>query len=205
MTLLSEQEQRRVAEAIRLAEQNTDAELVTVLARSADDYTYIPLLWAGLLALVLPGAINYLPGWLNAQWLALLQWGLFIVLALLFRLPPLAARLIPRAVRHWRGANMARRQFLEQGLHHTAGASGVLIFVSELEHYVEILVDRGVAERVEDAVWERIVAEFTARVRAGRTAEGFIACIEACGEQLRQALPATHDRDELPNHLVILD
>jgi putative membrane protein len=41
---MTEYEQRQIAEAIARAER-TDAELVTVLARRADDY-YLPLLWA---------------------------------------------------------------------------------------------------------------------------------------------------------------
>src|SRR5690606_20527045 len=53
MCLLSEEEQRQVAEAIARVERETDAELVTVLAARADDYHYIPLLWAGILALLL--------------------------------------------------------------------------------------------------------------------------------------------------------
>ena len=58
MTLLSDNEQKQVATAISEVEQGTDAELVTVLAASSDDYAYIPLLWAGVLALLLPGSIN---------------------------------------------------------------------------------------------------------------------------------------------------
>ena len=51
MTLLTEPELQQVAEAIERVERDTDAELVTVLAAQADDYRYIPLLWASLLAL----------------------------------------------------------------------------------------------------------------------------------------------------------
>lgn len=38
MALLTEHEQRQVAEAIARVEKTTDAELVTVLAARADDY-----------------------------------------------------------------------------------------------------------------------------------------------------------------------
>lgn len=131
MALLSQHEQRQVAEAIARVEQQTDAELVTVLAARADDYAYIPLLWASLLALVVPGIIHYLSGWLTMYTLLLAQWGTFVVLCLVFRLPRVTTRLIPRSVRHWRASNLARRQFLEQHLHHTLGSTGVLIFVSE--------------------------------------------------------------------------
>lgn len=205
MALLSKDEQRQVAEAINRVERDTDAELVTVLAPRADNYAYIPLLWAGLLALVVPGALNYFPGWLTAYQLTLVQWSTFIVLGLVFRLPTITTRLIPRSVRHWRAANLARRQFLEQDLHHTEGGTGMLIFVSEDERYVEILVDRGISSRIGDETWHSIVAAFTLRVKAGETLRGFLECIEACGEHLKEQVPATHERNELPNHLVILD
>ncbi|MGJ7457809.1 TPM domain-containing protein [Halomonas sp. RA08-2] len=205
MALLSEDEQRQVAEAIHRVESDTDAELVTVLAPRADNYAYIPLLWAGLLALVVPGAINYFPGWLTAYQLTLVQWATFIVLGLVFRIPPVTTRLIPRSVRHWRAANLARRQFLEQDLHHTEGGTGMLIFVSEAERYVEILVDRGISARISDETWHSIVAAFTQRVKAGETLRGFLECIEACGVHLKEQVPATHERNELPNHLVVLD
>lgn len=204
MALLSASEQQQVAQAISAVERETDAELVTVLAARADDYTYIPLLWASLLALLVPGAINYFGAWLSAQELLLVQWLSFAGLSLLLRIPPLTTRLIPRAVRHWRASNLARRQFLEHNLHHTSGGTGMLIFVSEAEHYVEILVDRGISNRLPDATWQAIVTDFTQRVKRGETLQGFLGCIQACGEHLKQHLPATSERNELPNHLVIL-
>ncbi|MFR0672341.1 TPM domain-containing protein [Enterobacterales bacterium AW_CKDN230030176-1A_HGKHYDSX7] len=205
MTLLSEHEQRQVAEAIARVERHTDAELVTVLARRADDYAYIPLLWASLVALIVPGVLHYVFGWLGVNLLLLTQWLTFIVLCLVFRLPALTTRLIPRRVRHWRAANLARRQFLEQRLHHTVGGTGVLIFVSEAERYVEILVDHGVAERLGDDAWDGIVARFAEQVHQGRTLDGFVECIEACGALLAVHVPLTQARDELPNRLVVLD
>ncbi|UVM12415.1 TPM domain-containing protein [Pseudomonas protegens] len=205
MALLSEFEQRQVAEAIARVEQQTDAELVTVLAARADDYAYIPLLWASLLALVVPGLVHYATGWLNMHLLLLAQWATFIVLCLVFRLPRVTTRLIPRSVRHWRASNLARRQFLEQNLHHTVGGTGVLIFVSEAERYVEILVDEGISRRLDNKHWNAIVQAFTQQVRQGQTLEGFLDCIEASGELLKTHVPLTQVRNELPNRLVVLN
>ncbi|MEH6388116.1 MULTISPECIES: TPM domain-containing protein [Pseudomonas] len=204
MTLLTESEQQQVADAIDRIEQHTDAELVTVLAGQADDYRYIPLLWASMIALLVPGAVVFFTQWLSAGYLLLAQWAAFIVLALVFRIPAITTRLIPRAVRHWRASNLARRQFIEQNLHHTDGDTGILIFVSEAEHYVEILADRGISSRIDNAVWEAAVARFTADVREGNVLQGFLRCIETCGEQLQRELPATHERNQLPNRLVVL-
>jgi putative membrane protein len=204
MALLTEHEQRKVAEAIARVERDTDAELVTVLAARADDYVYIPLLWASLLALVLPGIVHYLTGWLTLHSLLLVQWSSFIVLCLVLRIPKITTHLIPRSVRHWRASNLARRQFLEQNLHHTVGSTGILIFVSEAERYVEILVDEGISSRLDNSHWDAIVAAFTRQVRQGQTLQGFVTCVEACGELLKVHVPVTHVRNELPNRLVIL-
>lgn len=204
MSLLNAQEQQQVAQAIARVERETDAELVTVLAAQADDYRYIALLWAGLTALLLPGLLNLFGDWWGVRQLLLAQWLSFLALGLLFRLPALRIRLTPRGVRHWRAANLARRQFLERQLHHTEGDVGMLIFVSEAEHYVEILVDHGIASRVEDATWQALVDRFTAQVRQGQVLQGFLDCIEGCGEVLRERLPPSHPHNQLADRLVIL-
>ena len=205
MALLTEHEQRQVAEAIARVEKTTDAELFTVLAARADDYAYIPLLWASLIALVVPGVVHYVSGYLTMYTLLLVQWSTFIVLCLVFRLPKVTTRLIPRSVRHWRASNLARRQFLEQNLHHTAGSTGILIFVSEAERYVEILVDDGISKCLDDSSWHAIVQAFTQQVKQGQTLAGFISCIEACGELLKVHVPVTQTRNELPNRLIVLE
>lgn len=204
MTLLNKQEQEQVAAAISAVERETDAEMVTVLTSQSDSYTYIPLLWAGFLALLVPGIINYFSGWMSADILLFCQWGVFILLGLVFRIPGINTRMVPRSVRFWRASNLARRQFLEQNLHHTAGGTGMLIFVSETERYVEILVDQGISSKIDNEVWQSIIQAFTQQVKQGETLQGFLTCIEACGTHLKAELPVTREKNELPNHLVIL-
>ena len=204
MALLTQEQQRQVEEAVTRAEQRTDAEIVTVLAPRADDYSYIPLLWASLVALLVPAVAHVLIGGLEIYSLLMLQWASFVFLSLIFRLPAITTRLIPPRVRYWRASNLARRQFLEQNLHHTEGRTGVLIFVSEAERYVEILVDEGISRPLDNSDWGTIVSDFTRRVALGHTAEGFIACIDASAELLAQHIPRTQARNQLPNRLVML-
>ncbi|MGH8462968.1 MAG: TPM domain-containing protein, partial [Pseudomonas sp.] len=84
------------------------------------------------------------------------------------------------------------------------GSTGVLIFVSEAERYVEILVDEGISRHLDNKVWDGIVRRFTEQVGKGQTLQGFVTCVEACGEVLRQHVPVTQTRNELPNRLVVL-
>lgn len=204
MTLLTESELEKVSTAIQAVEQKTDAELVTVLAERADNYSYIPTLWAAMLALLSPSVVSFLPFWVEMGDLMLIQLGVFIVLATLLRWPPILARIIPRQVKTWRASNLARRQFLENNLHHTEAEVGVLIFVSEIEHYVEIIADRGVSQHIADAEWAVIIATMTEQVAAGKTLEGFLGCVEASGKLLETHLPASSTKDELPNHMVVI-
>ncbi|MFJ7885570.1 TPM domain-containing protein [Pseudomonas sp. NPDC096917] len=204
MALLTQQQQRQVEEAVTRAEQRTDAEIVTVLAPRADDYSYIPLLWASLIALVVPALVHFLNSDMTIYTLLMLQWATFVFLSLIFRIRSITTFLIPARVRHWRASNLARRQFLEQKLHHTAGRTGVLIFVSEAERYVEILVDEGISQRLDNSAWGTIVSDFVRRVALGHTAEGFIACIDASAELLEKHVPKTQTRNQLPNRLVVL-
>jgi len=205
MTLLSDTEKQQVTAAIAAVESQTDAELVTVLAARADDYAHVPVLWAAALALLTPGVLALTPLWFDMWSLLALQWGVFIVLAAVLRLPTLRMRLVPRRLKQWRAAQMARRQFLAQSLHHTRGNTGVLIFVAEAEHYVEVLGDSGISRHVSQEQWQHIVDDFTAKVRKGDTLQGFLDCVGACGALLLQHVPATDQKNELPNHMIVIE
>jgi|TARA_B110000977_G_scaffold172791_1_gene225441 putative membrane protein len=204
MTLINEQQQAKVQHAIGQAEKNTDAELVTVLAGESDDYYFIPTMWAALVSLVTPAVLLQTNLWLSQTdmlWIQLLE---FIALALVFRWQPLKHLLVPKRVKHARASLLAKQQFLSQGLHHTRGETGLLIFVSEAERYAEILADRGINNLVPEGAWDRILQQLLGQIKANNTEAGLIDAIEACGNLLAEHVPSTHDQDELPNHLVIL-
>jgi putative membrane protein len=110
----------------------------------------------------------------------------FLALAILFSLPPVKLRLVPRALRHARAHRLAVEQFFAQNLHHTAERTGVLIFVSVAERYVEILADEGIHQRMPAGAWDQIVTD-------------------ACGARLIEHFPArAGDRNELPDRLIEL-
>ena len=100
MALIGAAEQTRISEAIAEVERHTDAELVTVLAAASDDYRYIPLLWAALVALVVPSALYFTP--MPTAWMIAAQLSAFLVLAILLQVETLRARLIPKGVRNLR-------------------------------------------------------------------------------------------------------
>lgn len=204
MTLINKQQQARVTQAIGAAEKHTDAELVTVLTGESDDYYFIPTMWAALISLVTPALLLQTNLWLTHSdflWIQLLE---FITLACVFRWRPVKHLLVPQRIKHGRAALIAKQQFLAQGLHHTQGETGVLIFVSEAERYAEILADRGINSLVPDGAWDTVLNQLLDQIKANNVEAGLIEAINACGALLTDHVPSTHDRDQLPNHLVIL-
>lgn len=80
----------------------------------------------------------------------------------------------------------------------------MLIFVSEAERYVEILVDEGISRHLDNSDWGKLMSAISRVAGLGHTAEGFIACIDASAELLVKHIPKTQPRNQLPNRLVVL-
>jgi putative membrane protein len=203
---MSTADRQRIQQAVRAAERGTSAEFVTVLARRSDGYLFESLFVASVassVALALP-AILWFVGWPGSiPRLVGIQLGAFAILGLLLRWPVVTMALVPAAVQVAHARRLAREQFFTLGLSNTAERTGVLLFVSLAERYVEILADKGVHGRVGEEAWQRIVTDFTADVRAGRAADGFVRAIEALGAQLaRHCPPAAGNPNERTDALV---
>ncbi|MGB0865511.1 MAG: TPM domain-containing protein [Granulosicoccaceae bacterium] len=204
-SFLTQADQDAISAAIAEQERRTLAELVTVVTDASDNYRYIPVLWAAIISMIIPGLVFILGGWQDFSSLYSMQVLLFVALAVGFRVSPIKYMLIPKAIKHQRAARMARQQFFAQRLHHTEQRLGVLLFVSVAEHYVEILADTGASEKISDQQWAEIVDDFSSKVAAEQVVQGFLQAIGRCGDLLAEVAPQDASPvDALPNNLVIL-
>jgi len=202
-SLLAEEDRRRITAAIRDVESRTSGELVTVVARVSDSYAAFPLLAAALLALLAPAVVWFAAPDLDQLDVYAIQLGVFVAVAAATLWRPLCMRLVPAAVKRRQAGRLAREQFHALGLDQTRGRTGVLLFVSVAERYVEILADRGIDEKVPAGTWNGIVAAFTRQLREGKIADGFVGALTACGTPLIAHFPrAAEDRNELPDVLI---
>ena len=203
MAFLSDEEKQEISAAIKKAESKTSGELVTVIARRADAYLYIPILWAALVALVFPAETYFMHPEMDALTTYKIQLLLFISISLVLRWTPLKMALIPKGIKHHRASRLAREQFFAQGLYLTREHTGVLIFVSIAERYVEIIADSGIHQKVEADAWDAIVGHFVNHVKTGDIARGFLIAIEAVGDKLARHFPRPQDdTNELPDRLI---
>jgi putative membrane protein len=203
MYQFTDDDRREIKAAVQSAEQRTSGEFVAVAARVSDHYLAIALLWAAGLALILPAPLLLFTP-LRFLDIYRLQIVAFILLALLFEfLPGLHMALVPKRLCHAKASRLAHAQFYEQGVQLTHGHSGVLLFVSLAERYVEIVADKGIHEKIGEARWQAIVDGFVQKVSGGDVTGGFVAAISACGEAMAEHYPAKPgDEDELSDGLI---
>ena len=83
--------------------------------------------------------------------------------------------------------------------------SGVLIYLLLVDHKVEIVADRGIAAKVDQADWEMVCREIERAFRAGDFKGGAIFGVQRISALLAQHFPPeTRNPNELPNKPYIL-
>lgn len=78
----------------------------------------------------------------------------------------------------------AENAFLKEEVFNTRHRTGIMIFVSFLEHEVIVMADRGISKVVEQKVWDKIVRDLTESIRKRKITEGIITAIKQCGDVL---------------------
>ena len=202
--LLSYEERDRLEDLVRDLEATTDAEVVLVLARRADNYLYAPTLVAAIAGMLIPLISIYWPFWLDTNELVLVQATVFICLALLFRIPALQRKLVPKRTKFFRASNLAMRHFLAQGVHTTKNNLGVMIFVSEFERYIEIIADHGITKKIGDDTWSKEVDLAVPHLKQNNAFNAFTSVLRDVGGILQDNFPITEEKEELPNHVILV-
>jgi len=201
---LSAEDRQRISAAIRAAETKTSGEIVCVLAESSIGATALPVFLAALGALALPWLLVGLTA-MPVYRILSLQIVAFVILTGLFCWPPVRVALMSRRTRRVVAHRGAMEQFRSRGLAGKSGRTGVLIFVSLAERYARIIADDGISARVPKPQWQAAVDALVAHMRNGRIADGFVAAIDLCGNELAKHCPRTEaSHDELPDRIYLI-
>ncbi len=118
---------------------------------------------------------------------------------------PLRMALTPSATRTRRVRRRAIETFKAAAEHRTEGRTGVLLYLSLLEHRAEIVADEAIHSKVQPEVWGDAMAALIERVKAGKTAEGMALAVERIGAVVAECAPPTGlNPNELPDRLIEL-
>ncbi len=210
-TLIDTLDHDRVRAAVQRAEERTAGEIVPVVVPQSDAYeiaTWRGGVLGGLVALV--GAllvIQFYSGW-GLGWLYT-PWGLALVVLGAGVLGGGLATMVRPLRRLAAGSDLldetvhrrALQAFVEEEVFDTRDRTGILIFVSLLEHRVEVLGDSGINQHVDPEDWGAIVERIREGIRQDQFTEGLEEAVEMCGRLLerRGVEVQPDDENELSN------
>lgn len=197
-------EKDAIRAAVAEAELRSSGEIATMVVWESDRYREAEelgaLLLAGLLGVVLSVATHHVTIWSYIPFVLLLFFPCLYLFRLVprLKLPFVGPRRQAEAV-----SERALVAFYQQGLYRTRDETGILIFISLLEHKVWILGDRGINEKIPPGYWKSLADELAGGIRSGRAAETLCRVIKTCGDELARHFPrGTDDRNELPDTLI---
>lgn len=210
----SEQDKQQIAQAVMEAEKRTSGEIVPYVVGRSDGYPEAWLRAGSLLAffvLFLIALMDMGTDW----WLPFghTETGMIVIVAfavggLLTTFVPAVKRLVlPAATMQQRIEDRAELAFLEEEVFNTRERTGILVFISLLEHRVQILGDTGINKLVKQEEWDSIVQGIIAAIRGGVPAEGMLEAVKQCGALLERSGVEIRpdDTNELDNRVRISD
>jgi putative membrane protein len=209
-SLFSAADREHIAAAVREAESKTSGEIVPYVVGQSDSYEEAEWRCGALLGAATLAAFSivytYTSVWLplNVAELViagLLMGGLGVILPKF--VPPLKRVFAGNSLMERRVAQRAAEAFVGEEVFKTRDRTGILIFLSILEHKVLVLGDSGINVKVKPDEWHDVVRRIVAGIRSGKPAEGLIDGINQCGTLLQKHGVAIRqdDADELPDSL----
>ncbi len=201
--LLTEEDKKAIAEAVRKAEMVTSGEIVFAFTDASDRYRHATLQGALAGSILVTAVYLLLPA---PQTIGMVLWTEIIAFAFFYAL-------IPRlSCRRWfissremdeRVHEAAFREFYASGLYRTREANGIVIYLSCLEHRVVVLGDKGIHEKMGEPHWQEVRNQIISGIKQGRAREGICAAIESCGKALADHFPRrADDVNELPDDVL---
>jgi putative membrane protein len=203
MALLDDPARERIAAAVQAAEARTSGEIVVAVVPQSAGYelrrALAALAWALLSCVVV---VELWPAFPAVLALAAVV-PAFAVYYAVFATTPLLRLLVPGAAADAAVLAKAHELFARAGVHATRERTGVLLLVSELEHKVVLLGDRGIDAVQGEAGWQREVSELVDALKGGRAAEGIVATVERLGAILAERFPRrSDDQNELSDRVI---
>ena len=189
----SENDLNRIKAAVHEAESKISGEIVPVIVSKSGHYTI-----ANYKASVVAGAFTFLLLIIFDRYVPTLaiydrdpllifftvaSAGALAALATHY-IHPLKRLLIEQKHKDNATRQRAENAFLEEEVFNTRQRTGIMIFISFLEHEVIVMADTGISKGVDQREWDKIVINLTDFIRRDKIVEGLEGALKRCGEIL---------------------
>lgn len=180
MPALKPEERQRLAAATTEIQGRTGTEIVVIVRQASDHYALYPPLWASMIAIVSLAIAGLFFPRLPLRIAALSQAVMLLLLTAAGDWMPLRIRLVPRHTRHALAHALAHREFAAHALAGDPRRKLILVFVSQAEHYFEVIADRATHQAAGEGAWEAIVTAFTRAAQSGPLGDALVAAVQGC-------------------------
>lgn len=203
-TFFTEAEKQRIEETTRAVECCTIGEIAVMIVDSSDEYREAIVLGSVLLSSGISLLVS--EAFLNASlnYFVLLSFLFFPLMWLLFRaLPVMKTSFVGRHRLEEAVKERALRAFYEKGLYKTKANTGVLFFISVLEHKVWVLADKGVYEKIDQQTLNTYALTVSRGIKEGSACDALCKAINEAGKILARHFPITPgDTNELSDQVM---
>jgi len=189
-----------LAGCVKEIERNTDAELVIVVRARSGNYAHADYLFGFVVAFVILNIMIFVP-FPFPEYLVPVDIAVAFVLGAIISWRSNSIRRIfsRESYRKQAVRRAAAAMFYEAGIANTNAEMGVLIYLSLLEHRLELIADRGVLKKVPAQDWNHNSFELRA-IGQKPDPNAFQKAIEQFGKMLAAHIPPTGENpNELPD------
>lgn len=200
----------KLSEQIRELEKHTSVEIVTMVVEGSSTRRHV--FWILALCLyVLLGSLERFYFW---NYSLTLQ-GAFLVAEIIgaTTLAWILLKIFPHALtriftddrdHEIQVSLRAQVEFYNQSLTSTANRTGVLIFISILEHQVVVLADKNIAEVLPSSTWQDVVRDLISDLKQKKLAHGLSRAVEHVSKLVTPKFPVQNQNpNELTDYLII--
>lgn len=205
---LSQNDIQRVSQAVQEAETKTSGEIVPVIVQRSSTVGHVPLaltllfLVAALFVEFPTKDLLFIRPWIYV-W-PFLAVTFFFLAQFFSRSTRIQRMLTPNQDEVAQVYQRAQLEFYLNRVNMTTSSTGILIFISVMERRAVILADQGIAQKIPQETWQKIVNSLTFKLRKGQWSPGLLTAIHDCGEILTTHFPIeSHTKNELSNQLVV--
>ncbi len=193
---LTENDCKKIEDAVSKAEELNKLEIIPMILKQSDFYPAAHFRCALLFALATPMIIYQLP--ISIENPVIYIWSQLPALFIGYLLPyksKIKRFFSTRSELKEEVHQKAIESFFIHNIHQTKERTGILIFISLLEHKIEILTDIAVKEKFSKQELKKIIKSISYNLKKKNLIEAIVSGINECGELGRRYFPLNKEEE----------